>query len=113
IPDSYDARIERSIDAIFNPTSEFNQTLDKLSNTNENFTDKPGRSCMIYYPYLKSALLDVAADDDLYWISPISEWYDAVTRQQLNMFGALKFAVINQNNFGIPCDLSPNSYQYQ
>ncbi|MFA0547600.1 hypothetical protein A145_07760 [Vibrio splendidus 5S-101] len=113
IPDSYDARIERSIDAIFNPTSELNQTLDKLSNTNENFTDKPGRSCMIYYPYLKSALLDVAADDDLYWISPISEWYDAVTRQQLNMFGALKFAVINQNNFGIPCDLSPNSYQYQ
>ncbi|MFM2662562.1 hypothetical protein AAFX15_20740 [Vibrio chagasii] len=113
IPDSYDARIERSIDAIFNPTSELNQKLDKLSNTNENFTDKPGRSCMIYYPYLKSALLDVAADDDLYWISPISEWYDAVTRQQLNMFGALKYAVINQNTFGIPCDLSPNSYQYQ
>lgn len=113
IPDSYDARIERSIDAIFNPTSELNQQLDKLSNTNENFTDKPGRSCMIYYPYLKSALLDVAADDDLYWISPISEWYDAVTRQQLNMFGALKYAVINQNTFGIPCDLSPNSYQYQ
>ncbi|MEZ9672205.1 hypothetical protein [Vibrio lentus] len=113
IPDSYDARIERSIDAIFNPTSELNQQLDKLSNTNENFTDKPGRSCIIYYPYLKSALLDVAADDDLYWISPISEWYDAVTRQQLNMFGALKYAVINQNTFGIPCDLSPNSYQYQ
>ncbi|MEZ8156405.1 hypothetical protein ACED66_09235 [Vibrio splendidus] len=113
IPDSYDARIERSIDAIFNPTSELNQQLDKLSNTNENFTDKPGRSCMIYYSYLKSALLDVAADDDLYWISPISEWYDAVTRQQLNTFRALQSAVINQNTFGIPCDLSPNSYQYQ
>ncbi|PTO76133.1 hypothetical protein [Vibrio splendidus] len=113
IPDSYDARIERSIDAIFNPASELNQQLDKLSNTNGNFTNKPGRSCLIYYPHLKSALLSVAEEENLYWLSPISEWYDAVTRQQLNTFRALQSAVINQNTFGIPCDLSPNSYQYQ
>ncbi|MEZ8778068.1 hypothetical protein AB6D85_10660 [Vibrio splendidus] len=113
IPDSYDARIERSIEALFNPASELNQKLDSLSRTNESFTNKPGRSCLIYYPHLKSALLSVAEEENLYWLSPISEWYDAVTRQQLNIFGALKYAVINQNTFGIPCDLSPNSYQYQ
>ncbi|OBT16128.1 hypothetical protein A9266_19475 [Vibrio tasmaniensis] len=113
IPDSYDARLERSIDALFNPASELNQKLDSLSRTNESFTNKPGRSCLIYYPHLKSALLSVAEEEDLYWLSPISEWYDAVTRQQLNTFRALQSAVINQNTFGIPCDLSPNSYQYQ
>ncbi|MDH5885818.1 hypothetical protein [Vibrio splendidus] len=113
IPDSYDARIERSIEALFNPASELNQKLDSLSRTNESFTNKPGRSCLIYYPHLKSALLSVAEEENLYWLSPISEWYDAVTRQQLNTFRALQSAVINQNTFGIPCDLSPNSYQYQ
>lgn len=113
IPDSYDARLERSIEALFNPASELNQKLDSLSRTNESFTNKPGRSCLIYYPHLKSALLNVAEEEDLYWLSPISEWYDAVTRQQLNTFRALQSAVINQNTFGIPCDLSPNSYQYQ
>ncbi|PMG47554.1 hypothetical protein BCU90_12010 [Vibrio lentus] len=113
IPDSYDARLERSIEALFNPASELNQKLDSLSRTNESFTNKPGRSCLIYYPHLKSALLRVAEEEDLYWLSPISEWYDAVTRQQLNTFRALQSAVINQNTFGIPCDLSPNSYQYQ
>ncbi|MFS1923053.1 hypothetical protein [Vibrio lentus] len=113
IPDSYDARLERSIEALFNPASELNQKLDSLSRTNESFTNKPGRSCLIYYPHLKSALLSVAEEEDLYWLSPISEWYDAVTRQQLNTFRALQSAVINQNTFGVPCDLSPNSYQYQ
>ncbi|MFS1504233.1 hypothetical protein BCU13_012570 [Vibrio lentus] len=113
IPDSYDARLERSIEALFNPASELNQKLDSLSRTNESFTNKPGRSCLIYYPHIKSALLSVAEEEDLYWLSPISEWYDAVTRQQLNTFRALQSAVINQNTFGIPCDLSPNSYQYQ
>ncbi|PML56439.1 hypothetical protein [Vibrio lentus] len=113
IPDSYDARLERSIEALFNPASGLNQKLDSLSRTNESFTNKPGRSCLIYYPHLKSALLSVAEEENLYWLSPISEWYDAVTRQQLNTFRALQSAVINQNTFGIPCDLSPNSYQYQ
>ncbi|MGF1845558.1 hypothetical protein [Vibrio lentus] len=113
IPDSYDARLERSIEALFNPDSELNQKLDNLSRTNESFTNKPGRSCLIYYPHLKSALLSVAEEENLYWLSPISEWYDAVTRQQLNTFRALQSAVINQNTFGIPCDLSPNSYRYQ
>ncbi|MEZ8915339.1 hypothetical protein AB6D87_04335 [Vibrio lentus] len=113
IPDSYDARLERSIEALFNPASGLNQKLDSLSRTNESFTNKPGRSCLIYYPHLKSALLSVAEEEDLYWLSPISEWYDAVTRQQLNTFRTLQSAVINQNTFGIPCDLSPNSYQYQ
>ncbi|RLQ18719.1 hypothetical protein [Vibrio sp. SBT000027] len=113
IPDSYDARLERSIEALFNPASELNQKLDSLSRTNESFTNKPGRSCLIYYPHLKSALLSVAEEENLYWLSPISEWYDAVTRQQLNTFRALQSAVINQSTFGIPCDLSPNSYRYQ
>ena len=109
---SYDVRLHASIDDLFSANSDLGRKLDLLVQVNENFTGLPGRSCMIMYPQLRDALFKVAGDESAYWLSPISSWFGSVTRQQLELFSAIRFGVIKLNELNIPCDLSPNNPSY-
>ncbi|PSV20994.1 hypothetical protein C0W44_10760 [Photobacterium leiognathi subsp. mandapamensis] len=109
---SYDVRLHASIDNVFNTGSELNEKIKKLVQVNESFSRLAGRQCMIHYPQLKEALLAISGDDSLYWLTPFSDWFDSVTKQQLALFSTIRFAVIKQNERNIPCDLSPNNPIY-
>lgn len=109
---SYDVRLHASIDDLFNTNSELGRKLDLLVQVNENFTNLPGRSCEINYPQLRDALFKVSGDESLYWLTPFSDWFDSVTRQQLELFSAIRFGVNKQNTLNISCDLSPNNPRY-
>ncbi|WP_404971753.1 hypothetical protein ACI3L8_00565 [Vibrio campbellii] len=109
---SYDARLHASIDDLFNANSELGRKLDLLVQVNDNFTNLPGRTCMIMYPQLRDALFKISGDESMYWLTPLSDWFDSVTRQQLELFSAIRFGVIKQNELNISCDLSPNNPRY-
>ena len=108
----YDVRLHASIDELFSATSALGKKIDLLVQMNENFTELPGRTCQIMYPPLREALFKVAGDESLYWLTPFSDWFNSVTRQQLELFSAIRFGVIKQNELRLPCDLSPNNPQY-
>ncbi|PKF80072.1 hypothetical protein CW749_10315 [Vibrio sp. vnigr-6D03] len=109
---SYDARLHASINDLFNTNSKLGKKLDLLVQVNESFTNLPGRSCEINYPQLRDALFKVSGDESLYWLTPFSDWFDSVTRQQLELFSAIRFGVNKQNTLDISCDLSPNNPRY-
>ena len=109
---SYDARLHRSIDALFKVNSDLGEKIEQLIKTNSQFTRLAGRKCMIFYPQLQKELLQVSGDESLYWLTPLSSWFDNLTRQQLELFGALRFGVIKQNSLNIRCDLNPNNPTY-
>lgn len=109
---SYDVRLHTSIDDLFNTNSELGRKLDLLVQVNDNFTNLPGRTCMIMYPQLRDALFKISGDESMYWLTPFSDWFDSVTRQQLELFSAIRFGVIKQNELNISCDLSPNNPRY-
>ncbi|PNQ53880.1 hypothetical protein C1141_18885, partial [Vibrio agarivorans] len=97
---------------LFKANSELGEKIDKLIQNNAQLTRLAGRKCMIFYPSIKKDLLQVSGDESLYWLNPFSEWFDSLVRQQLELFGALRFGVIKQNSLNINCDLSPNNPTY-
>ena len=109
---SYDTRLHFSIDALFGSSSELANKLDQLKQVNARFTDQPGRTCLIVYPQLKDALMQVSANESLYWLTPVSDWFDSLTRRQFKLFSTIRFAVMKQNERNIGCDLSPNNPEY-
>ncbi|EDP60220.1 hypothetical protein [Vibrio sp. AND4] len=109
---SYDARLHASIDNLFNVNSELGQKLELLVQVNENFTNLPGKTCSINYPQLRDPLFKISGDESIYWLTPFSDWFDSVTRQQIGLFSAIQFGVEKQNELNISCDLSLNNPRY-
>ncbi|MFY2508554.1 hypothetical protein ACN3E9_09755 [Vibrio pectenicida] len=109
---SYDTRLHFSIDALFDSNSIIANKIEQLTQVNTTFTNMPGRTCLIVYPQLKEALMSVSADESLYWLTPVSEWFDSLTRQQFKLFSTIRFGVMKQNELNIGCDLSPNNPVY-
>lgn len=109
---SYDTRLHFSIDALFDSNSELGNKIDRLMQVNTKFTDMPGRSCLIVYPPLKDALMQVSADEGLYWLTPFYEWFDSLTRQQFKLFSTIRFSVMKQNELNIGCELSSTNPEY-
>ncbi|MBD1569773.1 hypothetical protein [Aliivibrio sp. S10_S31] len=113
IPDSYDARLINSINSLYNPSSELGQNITQLVNVNQTFNDPSNQTCDIDFMPLKEALLAVSSNESLYWLSPISNWLDNLTRQQLMSQAVIGWGARKQIEFEIECDISPNSLSYQ
>ncbi|MBU2897738.1 hypothetical protein [Vibrio hepatarius] len=109
---SYDTRLHFSIDALFGSNSVIAGDIQQLTQVNSIYTNMPGQNCAIVYSQLKDALMSVSANESLYWLAPVSEWFDSLTRQQFKLFSTIRFAVMKQNELNIGCDLSPNNPEY-
>ena len=113
IPDSYDARLVNSINALYDPSSELGQKITQLVDVNQTLNDRSNRTCDINFMPLKETLLAISGDESLYWLSPISSWLDNLTRQQLTSQAVIGWGSRKQTEFGIECGISPNSLSYQ
>ncbi|PKG38912.1 hypothetical protein [Psychromonas sp. Urea-02u-13] len=106
IPDNYDARLNNAITALYNPTSVLGQKITQLVSANQTLNSALNSTCTLNFSPLKEALVNVAADESLYWLSPISDWLDNLTRQQLMSQATIRWAMMKQAELGIECRLS-------
>ncbi|MBU2898999.1 hypothetical protein [Vibrio hepatarius] len=100
IPDSYDARLLSSIDALYNPSSELGQKITTLVSMSRMFNEVSNSGCESNFIAWKEALLAISKDPSLHWLSPISTWLNNVTYQQLTNQAIVEWGIMKQNELG-------------
>ncbi|MBF4283659.1 hypothetical protein PL85_11325 [Vibrio anguillarum] len=111
-PYNYDQKLDSSLRALFDPQSVLSERFSALANASNQLNNQPGRECYINFTPVKKALLDINSDSLLEWIAPIHELMSSLTSQQLEVQASIEWAVKQQSDRKVACDLSPNNPKY-